>query len=66
MRRAPHLGFGYRRCAEQLTSGFVKELLRTVWRRGIEFAMLDLEQPAKMPVSQRTVIDDNVGFRPAN
>lgn len=66
MRRAPHLGVGYRRCAEQLTAGFVKELSPTVWRRGIAFAILDPEPPAKLPVSERTVIDDNVGFRPAN
>jgi hypothetical protein len=34
---------------------FVKELLRTVWRKGIALAML----------APRTVIDDNVGFRRA-
>jgi hypothetical protein len=57
-------GFGYRRCAgEQLTTEFVKEFLRTVWRRGIEFTTLDLEHPEKLPVSPRTVIDDNIGFR---
>src|SRR3954465_11382553 len=57
-------GFGYRRCGgEQLTMEFVKELLRMVWRDGIEFVELDLAQPAKIPVSPRTVIDDNVGFQ---
>jgi cytochrome P450 len=59
-------GFGYRRCGgEQLTVEFVKEFLRTVWRDGIEFVRLDLEQPAKIPVSPRTVIDDNLGFQRA-
>jgi len=59
-------GFGYRRCGgEQLTIEFVKEFLRTVWRAGIEFVRLDVEQPAKIPVSPRTVIDDNVGFQRA-
>lgn len=57
-------GFGYRRCAgEQITMEFLKELLRTVWRDGIEFITLDLEHPEKLPVSPRTVIDDNIGFR---
>jgi hypothetical protein len=48
-----------------LTIEFVKELLRTVSRDGIEFVTLDVEQPAKLPVSPRTVIDDNVGFQRA-
>lgn len=57
-------GFGYRRCAgEQLTTEFLKELLREVWREGIEFVTLALERPEKLPVSPRTVIDDNIGFR---
>ncbi|GAA3083257.1 hypothetical protein GCM10010464_54110 [Pseudonocardia yunnanensis] len=37
-------GFGYRcRAGEQLTTEFVKEFLRTVWLRRIEFVRLDLE-----------------------
>jgi len=57
-------GFGYRRCAgEQMTVEFVKDLLRTIWRGGIEITGLDLEHPQKLPVSPRTVIDDNLGFR---
>ncbi|MFE9497005.1 hypothetical protein [Streptomyces collinus] len=57
-------GYGYRRCGgEQLTTEFVKEFLRTVWSRGIEFTTLDLEHSEKLPVSPRTVIDDNIGFR---
>jgi cytochrome P450 len=57
-------GFGYRRCpGEQLTMEFFKELLRTVWRDGIEFVALDLERPEKVPVAPRFVIDDNIGFR---
>jgi hypothetical protein len=59
-------GFGYRRCAgEQLTTEFLKEFLRTAWRNGIEFVTLDLEQPETLPVSPRTVIDDNIAFRRA-
>ena len=57
-------GFGYRRCGGgQLTTEFLKEVLRTVWREQIEFVRLDLEHPEELPVSPRTVIDDNVGFR---
>jgi cytochrome P450 len=57
-------GFGYRRCAgEQVTVEFVKDLLRTIWREGVEIVRLDLERPEKLPVSPRTVIDDNIGFR---
>jgi cytochrome P450 len=57
-------GFGYRRCGgEQLTTEFLKEVLRTVWREQIEFVRLDLEHPEELPVSPRTVIDDNVSFR---
>lgn len=57
-------GFGYRRCGgEQLTTEFVKEFLRTVWLRRITFTTLDVEDPERIPVSPRTVIDDNIGFR---
>ncbi|WP_377271621.1 hypothetical protein [Peterkaempfera sp. SMS 1(5)a] len=57
-------GFGYRRCAgEQITVEFVKDLLRTIWREGIEIVGLDVEHPEKLPVSPRTVIDDNLSFR---
>ncbi|MFJ2379126.1 hypothetical protein ACIOZL_41540 [Streptomyces sp. NPDC087769] len=59
-------GFGYRRCAgELLTTAFLKEVLRTVWRGGFEFVRLDVEQPTRIPVSPRTVIDDNIGFQRA-
>jgi len=59
-------GFGYRRCAgEQLTTEFLKEFLRMVWRYGIEFVRLDLEHPEKLAVSPRTLIDDNIGFQQA-
>jgi len=57
-------GFGYRRCAgEQLTTEFLKEFLRMAWRHGIEFVRLDLEHPERLPVSPRTLIDDNIGFQ---
>ncbi|MYX98429.1 hypothetical protein GT045_27400 [Streptomyces sp. SID486] len=56
-------GFGYRRCGgEQLTTEFIKEFLRTVWSRGIEFTTLRLEHHEHIPVSPRTVIDDDIGF----
>ncbi|MEE1805701.1 hypothetical protein [Streptomyces sp. BE133] len=29
----------------------------------LALSKLDLEQPKKLPVSPRTVIDDNIGFR---
>jgi hypothetical protein len=59
-------GFDYRRCGgERLTVGFVKELLRMVWRDGIQFVTLDLEQSAKLLVSPRTVVADSIGFQRA-
>ncbi|MFE2093447.1 hypothetical protein [Streptomyces sp. NPDC059460] len=59
-------GFGYRRCAgELLTTAFLKEVLRTVWNGGFEFVRLDVEQPKRIPVGPRTVIDDNIGFQRA-
>jgi cytochrome P450 len=59
-------GFGYRRCAgELLTTAFLKEILRTVWNGGFEFVRLDVEQPKRIPVGPRTIIDDNIGFQRA-
>jgi cytochrome P450 len=59
-------GFGYRRCAgEQMTTEFLKDFLRTVWREGFEFVPLDVKNPEKVPVSPRTVIDDSIAFRRA-
>jgi hypothetical protein len=59
-------GYGYRRCAgELLTVSFIKELLRRVWKGGIELVTLDLENPEKLPVGPGTVIDDNIAFRRA-
>ncbi|HYO31193.1 MAG TPA: hypothetical protein VER37_11530, partial [Thermomicrobiales bacterium] len=57
-------GFGYRRCpGEQLTTEFFKQLLRTVWRDGIEFVRLDIEEPKEVPVAPRLVVKDIMGFR---
>jgi hypothetical protein len=57
-------GYGYRRCAGELfTVSFMKELLRRIWKGGLEIVTLDLENPAKLPVSSGTVIDDNIAFR---
>lgn len=57
-------GFGYRRCGgEQLTVEFLKEFLRTVWNNGIEFVRLDVDEPVRMPVSPRSLIDDTIGFQ---
>jgi cytochrome P450 len=56
-------GFGYRRCArEMLTVAFVKAFLRSVWQRQIAFVKLDLANPEPLPVSPRTVIEDNIAF----
>jgi hypothetical protein len=56
-------GFGYRRCpGEQFTVEVIKDLLRTVWRGGIEFVTLDLENPERLPVGPGTVIDDTIAF----
>jgi cytochrome P450 len=56
-------GFGYRRCAgELLTVEFVKEFLRTAWKRKASFVKLELEDPEQFPVSPRTVIVDDIGF----
>ena len=59
-------GFGYRRCAgEFVTVSFIKDLLTRVWERDLEFVTLDLQNPDKVPVSPRSVIDDNMAFRKA-
>ena len=56
-------GFGYRRCAgEHLTVAVIKDLLRAVWKDGIEFITLDLDQPVKLPVGPGTVIEDTMAF----
>jgi hypothetical protein len=57
-------GFGYRRCpGEQLTTEFLKQWLRTVWRDGIEFVRLDPKPLEQVPVAPRLVVPDNIGFR---
>jgi cytochrome P450 len=57
-------GFGYRRCAgERFTMEVIKDLLRTVWKGGIEFVTLDLEHPEKLPLGPGTIIDDTIAFR---
>jgi hypothetical protein len=57
-------GFGYRRCAgEQLTTEFVKDFLRMVWAHGIDFAGLNRAHAELLPVSPRTVIEDDICFR---
>ncbi|MFC4039625.1 hypothetical protein ACFO1B_14460 [Dactylosporangium siamense] len=57
-------GFGYRRCGgEQLTVEFLKEFLRTVHHNGIEFVRLDPADPEWLPVSPRSLIKDDIGFR---
>jgi cytochrome P450 len=56
-------GFGYRRCAgEQLTISVFVEFLTMVWERGIEFEVLDIAEPARLPVGPSTVIADDIGF----
>lgn len=57
-------GFGYRRCAgEYITVEFIKEFLRTVWKKKISFVKLDLEQPTEIPVNPGTVLHDNITFK---
>jgi cytochrome P450 len=59
-------GFGYRRCAgEQLTVEFIKEGLRQAWKDKISFVKLDLKAPEILPVGPGTVINDDIGFKPA-
>jgi hypothetical protein len=56
-------GFGYRRCAgEHLTMEVLKDVLRRVWRDGIEFVRLSLDRPERLPVGPATVITDDIGF----
>jgi hypothetical protein len=56
-------GFGYRRCAgEHLSVEFFKDVLRRVWRHGIEFVRLSPDRPERLPVGPGTVITDDIGF----
>jgi hypothetical protein len=41
---------------------FVKEFLRIAWLKRIEFIRLDVGNSEQLPVSSRTLIDDNIGF----
>jgi hypothetical protein len=57
-------GFGYRRCpGEQLNIEVFGDFLRKVWAEKIEFELLDVARPAKVPIGPVTVIDDAIGFR---
>jgi hypothetical protein len=57
-------GFGYRRCpGEQLSIEVFGDFLRKVWAEKIEFELLDVARPAKVPIGPVTVIDDAIGFR---
>ncbi len=57
-------GFGYRRCpGEQLNIAIFGDFLRKVWAERIEFELLDVANPAKVPIGPANVIDDNIGFR---
>jgi hypothetical protein len=56
-------GFGYRRCpGEQLNIAVFSDFLRKVWADKIEFELLSIPSPAKIPAGPVTVIDDNIGF----
>jgi hypothetical protein len=56
-------GFGYRRCpGEQLNIAVFADFLRKVWADKVEFEMLDIVNPAKIPIGPVTVIDDNIAF----
>lgn len=60
-------GFGYRRCpGEQLNIAVFSDFLRKVWADKIEFELLSVLNPEKIPIGPANVIDDNIGFsRPA-
>ncbi|MGO9986246.1 MAG: hypothetical protein ACLPIX_18815 [Rhodomicrobium sp.] len=56
-------GFGYRRCpGEQLNIGVFSDFLRKVWADKIEFQLLGISNPAKIPGGPVIVVDDNIGF----
>ena len=56
-------GFGYRRCpGEQLNIGVFSDLMRKIWADKIEFDLLSIANPAKIPAGPVIVIDDNIGF----
>jgi cytochrome P450 len=56
-------GFGYRRCpGEQLNVAVFGDFIRTVWASKIEFELLAIPNPAKLPAWPVIVIDDNIGF----
>ncbi len=56
-------GFGYRRCpGEPLNIAVFGDFLRKVWADKIEFELLSITNPAKIPVGPATVVDDNIGF----
>jgi hypothetical protein len=56
-------GFGYRRCpGEQLNIAVFSDFIRKVWADKIEFELLGIPSPAKIPAGPVTVIDDNIGF----
>ena len=44
---------------------FIKEFLRKVWKDKISFVKLDLEDPEKVLVNPRTVLNDDVTFKKA-
>ncbi|CNF20138.1 twin-arginine translocation signal domain-containing protein [Yersinia nurmii] len=57
-------GFSYRRCpGEQFTIQVMGEFLTKVWRDKITFHKLTLAKPERVPISPRTVIDDDISFR---
>ena len=61
-------GFGYRRCGgEQLHRRVPQGVpANGLEDNGVEFVRLDLDNPSGLPVSPRSLIDDDIGFhRPA-
>ncbi len=56
-------GFGYRRCPGELfTIAVFGDFLKKVWAEKIEFAKLDVANPAKIPAGPAEVVDDIIGF----
>jgi cytochrome P450 len=57
-------GFGYRRCpGEQLTQLVFADFFEAIWKAGIEFYCLHLDQPQMLPAGPGYIACDNYAFR---
>lgn len=56
-------GYGYRRCpGEQFTVEVIKDFLKIVHSRGINFEKLEIEEPEQVPLAPGALLDDVFGF----